>query len=362
LRYVVGGLLFKKGCQGEDPFNGVNVEDVFNAIQTLGDRQDLEAAPFMGAWHSKIEELDVSEPSFPSLFNSASYRASAPSAHTIDEAIKAAIEGRRPSSSAGMLIARATNSQKPQHNSFLKNVPKKHSGEGEIFKRTNDWMIRQLVNFVWLENSTEISYLKPLLKTNENRIITTLNYDNTIELAGEASNIPIETGILEMSKTGQFPKNVTGISLLKLHGSIDWEWKSIPVSPETPLPSEVIKRVPLEVMRKKGYKPALIFGQRNKLTAHGPFLSLLEEFRRKLNDSNVLTVIGYSFRDNHINEYLTQWINEDPERKMRIINGEKFNPSRREFAYDLINLKSRVEVLPVNASVGIQQLYGSETV
>lgn len=62
LRFVVGGLLFNQGVRGNDPFEGVNVEDVFNAIQILAERQTLEAAPFIGSWHPLIEELDVIRP------------------------------------------------------------------------------------------------------------------------------------------------------------------------------------------------------------------------------------------------------------------------------------------------------------
>lgn len=362
LRFVIGGLLFQKGGRGENPFSGVNIEDVFNAIQTLAERQTLEAAPFMGSWHPKVEELDVLEPSFGSRIQSVQLHYQAPSAHNIDHSLAETIKGRSPFTSVGAHIAKAFQSLQQQNIRPSNRGAQARPGEGEIFKRTNDRMIRQLVNLVWIEDSSKVNHLKPLIKTTTNRVIATLNYDNTIELAGAIANISVETGIEEMNKTGRFPENVTGVSLLKLHGSIDWAWKSIGVSTETPLRSEVIEHVTPELMRKEGFTPALIFGQRNKLTAHGPFLSLLEEFRRKLNDSNVLTVIGYSFRDSHINEYLTQWINENPERKMRIINGENFSPSRREFAYDLIGLKSRVEVLSVNASVGIQQLYGTETV
>ncbi len=32
LEFVVGGLLFQQGFKGENPFDGVNIEDLFNAV------------------------------------------------------------------------------------------------------------------------------------------------------------------------------------------------------------------------------------------------------------------------------------------------------------------------------------------
>ena len=63
--FVTGGLLFKKGIQGANPLTcGVNVEELFNAVQLLSERNTIEAAPFVGSWHAMVEELDkVAAPS-----------------------------------------------------------------------------------------------------------------------------------------------------------------------------------------------------------------------------------------------------------------------------------------------------------
>lgn len=366
LRFVVGGLLFQKGSTGESPYDGVNIEDVFNAIQMLSERQTLEATPFMGSWHPLVEELDVFEPDWaPKMFaHATNFYPSTPSSHEINRCVEDVLNGRRSSSSLGDLISKAVKSTQPRRSPFsnfaVREEKKNRSGGGKVFKRTNDLMIRKLVDLVWIKDHKRVGHLTPLFnsETINSRVIATLNYDNAVELAGQSVNIAVETGISEMSKTGRFPSTVNGVCLLKLHGSIDWAWKDVEVSADNPLRSEVIQNVAHDSMRKEGYRPAVIFGQRNKLTAHGPFLSLLEEFRSRLNKSDLLTVIGYSFRDNHINEYLTQWINEKTERKVRIINGEHYKPTNRDFAYDLVQLKSRVEILPVNASTGIRNCYG----
>ncbi len=54
----------------------------------------------------------------------------------------------------------------------------------------------------------------------------------------------------------------------------------------------------------------VIFGQHNKLTAEGPFLDLLKRFDEQLQNSDLLTVVGYSFRDSHINFYISKFLNQ----------------------------------------------------
>ena len=61
-KFVVGGLLMRKGKNGENPFDGINVEDVFNAIDLLANRENLEADSFIGSWHPLVEELDMIRP------------------------------------------------------------------------------------------------------------------------------------------------------------------------------------------------------------------------------------------------------------------------------------------------------------
>jgi hypothetical protein len=55
-------------------------------------------------------------------------------------------------------------------------------------------------------------------------------------------------------------------------------------------------------------EPAIIMGGENKLQAEGPFLGLFMEFRNRLRDTQRLVVVGYSFRDRHINEAIRAWM------------------------------------------------------
>jgi len=63
LGVVIGGLTFQKGIRGENPYWSLNVEDVFASVQMLANRNEIEAALFIGFWHSVIDELEDEPPS-----------------------------------------------------------------------------------------------------------------------------------------------------------------------------------------------------------------------------------------------------------------------------------------------------------
>jgi len=64
----------------------------------------------------------------------------------------------------------------------------------------------------------------------------------------------------------------------------------------------------------------VIFGAGNKLRADGPYLALLREFDAALEETDVLLVVGYSFRDDHVNTMLTSWMNTKEEKRMVILD------------------------------------------
>ena len=110
--------------------------------------------------------------------------------------------------------------------------------------------------------------------------------------------------------------------LLKLHGSIDWCWKELPGERgEMPMLTVVQSFEPESERRA----PALVFGARNKLKPNGPFLSLLSEFEDQLRASERLIVVGYSFRDDHINETIRRWTREDKRHTVTLIDPRATN-------------------------------------
>ena len=118
----------------------------------------------------------------------------------------------------------------------------------------------------------------------------------------------------------------------------------------------IIQVEPGEI-RKGHNSPAVVFGQRNKLTAEGPFLDLLFAFRQELERAGRLTVIGYSFRDPHVNEYLAQWINASPEHRFRIVD-PGFQNSKESFAGALQrHCQARLEVISEKAEAVLGALF-----
>jgi hypothetical protein len=404
ITFVTGGLLFKKGIQGDDPLtSGVNVEELFNAVQLLSERNTIEAAPFVGSWHAMVEELDkIAAPAVEiNRLSRIIYEgvakeilhampSSAPAfggrdidrnlQSTIKKTVEAMAKGRTVSLSSSDSVAKPVGDyvvditkkwleklkRTPGSNYALEQEFKKladqqpRPGEGRIFEDVGEQMIRALANFVWIEHAQKVSYLKPLLNLasrQKHLCVATLNYDNSVELLAEDNGLKCSTGIEEWSKTSRFELAEEGLLLLKLHGSIDWESKESR-TPERPMPHRVISRTTADGLKARGFRPAVIFGHRNKLTAEGPFLDLLRAFRRELSKAEVVTAVGYSFADVHINEYLSQWLNSNPGSRLRIIN-PRFGENQSEYARLLrMWVKERLEVVAEPAGKGLLQIFG----
>jgi len=72
--------------------------------------------------------------------------------------------------------------------------------------------------------------------------------------------------------------------------------------------------------RSESEVPLIIFGQRGKLRADGPFLALLRAFEQALFLADRLLVVGYSFRDAHINTVLHRWLITDSTRGIVVVD------------------------------------------
>jgi hypothetical protein len=68
----------------------------------------------------------------------------------------------------------------------------------------------------------------------------------------------------------------------------------------------------------------VIFGGGNKLTAEGPFLDLLIRFRDALRLHRDLLVVGYSFRDDHVNHCILTWLLSPQARRLTIVERPGF--------------------------------------
>ncbi len=395
LSFIIGGLLFKIGISGENALKaGVNVEDLFNAVQLLAERGHLEAAPFIGSWHAFVEELDQIEPpeaSLPKFLRAIqkgvaeqiklavpkyiSSHAKTQLDRSLHDSINRSIERHIITNNMSRAIKtfieeyikewmdnlKNSTPRNPELELELKKLAdqKPKPGQGYIFRQVAEEMIRALIDIVWIEDMKKIRYLYPLVnlaKKQSDIIIASLNYDNAIELTAASTKVKCDTGILEWSEKGKFSFPAEGIILLKLHGSIDWE--EFAVTLPHMINHIAVRPVNISARTEEGYKPAVIFGQRNKLTAEGPFLDILQSFVKYLETSDRLTVIGYSFSDSHINALLARWLNGNISRKIRIVN-PFYGNIRGAFIDGISRIgPDRCEILEAKTGPALIKLYG----
>lgn len=425
LSFVLGGLLFDQGIKGANPLTtGVNIEDLFNAVDLLSRRSQLEASPFIGSWHSMVEEFDQIPPTSPQadklhniIFKSVmeevakALKASPPPFGTSDidkkleqlvnKGVNAAAHGRYSVSmtssfdSVGREIqdylkdlidewTHALQFSRVDTSSFeeafsraIDQQPK--PANGAIFARVTDAMIRKLVDLVWIPSDASLSrvqHLAPILNLLDNQdktFVTTLNYDNSIEFLAQGHGIcwtsVIDDDLIHSVESSS--EHAKGLVLLKLHGSIDWELSTpeLPLRKALPARTAATAKMPLQSVHcinpaekvKTGYRPAVIFGQKNKLTTEGPYLDLLRVFRDELEKTTVLSVVGYSFADSHVNEYISRWLNGHTPRRIRVVD-PNFEDSKQPYVEALKHFKlaapDRVEIITKEAGEALIELFG----
>jgi len=343
LHYVIGGLMLQKGAKGESPYDGINIEDVFNAMNMLAARELFEAAPFVMGWHPVVEEI---HPVVKQDVSVTTQSVNSFAARNIDDAIRQMIQNKFGHRSVGQEI-REMIENSLRHLSISVSQGGERSGGGQVFRATCDTMIRKLISLVWLDDDKRdvVEYLRPLVRhAHRNNVsIATLNYDNTIELAAAAEGARVFEEMGEvLSSEEEVDQAAKGyVHLLKLHGSIDWY--SLPPGSNDGLPATQIRRANREEMLKPRYMPAVIFGQRNKLTAEGPYLRLLSSFRDSLAEADSITVIGYSFRDPHVNEFIATWFNAVPTRSITVVTPDRRWANQSDLPVEFLRCRTELE-------------------
>ncbi|MDP8974922.1 MAG: SIR2 family protein [Actinomycetota bacterium] len=291
MNFVCGQMIAHATSFGASPFESLDVEDLFSAVQLLASRREHEAAPLVAAWHPGVEAFDGK--SMPSNF---------------DRSFANFLLGKsdRPSEIVRQAIEAMTG-----------------PGDGRVYRRLIERMTTALRQLVHIDDEGSLEYLMPILdlaQRDHRLTVATLNYDRSIELISRAKGVHVETGMEQWSEKGSWQWAEHGVRLLKLHGSIDWCEEHFGRSHEGALRQSRI-RITDDPLNETS-RPAVVFGQRGKLRAEGPILDLLAKFRDDLNETDELVVMGYSFRDEHINEYIRRWINADSLRRIIVVDPE----------------------------------------
>lgn len=208
--------------------------------------------------------------------------------------------------------------------------------------------------------------LTEYIKGVSNRInILTLNYDNVVEDLLINNSIAFTDGFeLEKWDISEFPiyrfKSDTfdneKVNLFKLHGSLNYGF----VGEDTVsgfISSTTVKfrKVDLDKLKTEFkqknefnfYEREFIIGNYNKSERYfrRTFIDLFSIGIRKLNVSDTLIVIGYSFQDVPINLIISNWLKKSKKKKIIVINGN-FNgteiPERSGSAIFRSHLKEQV--------------------
>jgi len=138
------------------------------------------------------------------------------------------------------------------------------------------------------------------LLRNRRLKVFTLNYDFCVENACTEKGINFTTGFSYDGGTFNstlFETNAPGINLYKLHGSLDWFM-------EMERDSFVISQRRSKFFTDIDKTPQLVLGPGLKLQTDEPFITLYAEFSKAVRTAKVCIIIGYGYRDRHINEPL----------------------------------------------------------
>lgn len=238
-----------------------------------------------------------------------------------------------------------------------------------------------LAERTWLPETADVGYLMPILtraSIANPLTVATLNYDNTVELATRQSGLRFGYGFerdnpaSDRSLAETFDVVRPEVRLLKLHGSANWVSRNMRTvaldSPNDDLPWSVPTPTRIHVLRDgevlgSNSRPALIFGQSQKLSAEFPYFETFLAFREALSVSISCLVIGYSFRDAHVNALLRSWFTTQRARELAIIE-PYWNGAVRARFHTALGLAptegsmDRCRLIEKNASEGIREFFG----
>ena len=312
----------------------VDIEELGDALEQIANRKNSVLSPFVNTWDSGLDALELK-----------AIMDCAPMVGRVFPDAVATEEMHVDLRSVPILRALYDNSDL----------------FGNFFRNVFFWTSGSLRKLLAIPESAELSYLQLLTSWAYNRgaPIVNLNYDRAIEIACGKAGISVDTGMTAWNQARRVTFSPSKLPLLKLHGSLDWqliysEVKSAHVTietlgdyneqydnPESPFP----------------FSPAIIFGRQGKLNETGPFLVLYSKFRDLLEDAEELIVVGYSFRDPHINRLIADWIGREKNGKVTIIDPSDPTDQIREPGgnHDIYSIRSRRTLLQRGAAEGIRE-------
>ena len=303
LQFVAAALLYAQGLAGHNPVTaGVDVEALYRGLDRLHRRSEIDVAPFVASWHPAVAEIESLAGVHPSLDNA--------------------------------------------------------------FHGAKIRIEQELLALLW-RNDLRISYLEPLKRAIERQralTILTLNYDNVVETFCQRAGIPCSTGVAEncgFSDCAPYELEWVseGVNLVKIHGSLLWGRFPRPVEggPDREFVMSYAGNPP-NYIGSPYIRPGIVFGGDNKLSPLHPFPDLYSAFRARLRDATRLTVVGYSFRDEHVNAEIATFMRREPLRTMVVVNRAERATVRFLGSFDP-SVQERITYNRQTASTGLQQAF-----
>lgn len=187
--------------------------------------------------------------------------------------------------------------------------------------------VQQLLDDGSVEAIEDAEFMSSLV-TDSVRCLVSLNYDQLFEVTAARSGTSISTGAFLWDGGYCWPPSDSRPRYLKIHGSLDWRSDEAfhVVNTGNPFlaPKIVAGKTSLTPENKTPRADAsLIFGGVNKLTSWGPYPALMNAFRDELSQARTVTVIGYSFGDDHVNQALIRWMSLSEEHRLLVVDYTK---------------------------------------
>jgi SIR2-like domain len=279
----------------------IDIEDLFEAVLLLMRRHELPLSAFVEHWHSGLK----------AFARSATRDATAKTRrrvaiHDVGSALQGAREGEGDAPERLLSALERHFADRREDTLVLRS----------LLMTTLGAMLSSIVKLATVDQPDMVRYLSPLLDLADgqrNLTIATLNYDRTVEVASESAGTECVQWL-----AANAPRPRKGINLIKLHGSVDWVADVRGRSGGRELPfTEVRRSVSDEPERSP---PAILLGKGGKLEAEGPYLEMLMAWASLLEEAQTLLVVGYSFRDTHINERIARWSGSDTARRIIMVD------------------------------------------
>lgn len=305
---VVAKLIARNAKNGQSPFDSINIEDVYDGLKRLLNRDQDILSEFVSGWDPISSHSN-------SPFDSEKFGRNLASIYKLSN--RRSLDGQPRLSADGIIIHK-----------IVEELKRSFRSESDRFKNTSLGPFVKILADILDVKDSNTEYMETFLRKHCDSVecIATLNYDNLLENSLEKIGRNADLGLTQWNEKrfvrfhGKSPK------IIKLHGSTNWYIRN---HDEIIIPEEKSQINPLIFTNR-----AIIFGgQSEKLVPYGPFLHLRHQFHQFLQSSSYLLVVGYSFRDLHLNALIRSWIATRKNGKIIIVDPSKFSGDSDVFRY-----------------------------